>query len=99
MEVADTPGVLRAYAQGYGYNSNRWTFLTASPQTIAAVARNFGFNFKSEAGTFTHQFLTVVLDAQGYTQAGWPIGGDTSDMLVEQLIKGAAAKKDAKASR
>jgi protein SCO1 len=86
----DTPEVLRAYANRYGYNSNRWSFLTASPQTISAVTRNFGFNFKKEAGTFNHDFLTVVLNAQGYWHAAWPVGGDTSDMLVEELIKAAA---------
>jgi protein SCO1/2 len=90
----DTPEVLRTYARGYGYNSNHWTFLTASAQTMAAVTRNFGFTFSKEGGTFNHQFLTIVLDAQGYTQAGWPIGGDTSDMLVEELIKGAAKKEE-----
>jgi len=94
----DTPEVLRAYARGYGYDSNRWTFLTASPQTISAVARNFGFRFQKEGGAFNHEFLTVVLDARGRWQAGWPIGGDTSDMLVEELIKGASARNDPKES-
>jgi protein SCO1/2 len=88
----DTPEVLRGYANAYAYNSNRWSFLTASAQTIAAVTRNFGFSFKKEAGTFTHEFLTVVLNAEGYWQAAWPIGGDTSDVLVEELIKAAAVK-------
>jgi protein SCO1 len=95
----DTPEVLRAYGNRYGYNSNRWSFLTASPQTISAVTRNFGFNFKREAGTFNHQFLTVVLNAQGYWHAAWPIGGDTSDMLVEELVKAAAASTDARDTR
>jgi len=90
----DTPEMLRTYARGYGYNSNRWSFLTASAQTMGAVTRNFGFNYNKEGGTFNHQFLTIVLDAQGYTQGAWPIGGDTSDMLVEELIKAAAKKEE-----
>jgi protein SCO1/2 len=89
----DSPAMLRAYARQYNYNSNRWTFLTASPETISTVTRNFGFNYKWDGGTFTHQFMTVVLDANGFWNAGWPIGGDTSDNLVEEMVKAAAAQK------
>jgi protein SCO1/2 len=90
---ADSPAVLRAYANAYGYNSNRWTFLTASPDTIDAITRNFGFNFKPDEGLFTHSFLTVVLDKNGFWQAAWPIGGDTSGNLVQEILKGASAQK------
>lgn len=87
----DSPAVLRAYAKGYGYDSNRWTFLTSSQQTIDEVARRFSFNFKKEGGVFTHHFFTLVLDANGYWHAGWPVGGDTSDNLVEEIVKASAA--------
>lgn len=90
---ADTPAVLRNYANAYGYDSNRWSFLTASPETINTVTGNFGFKFEPQGGLFTHSFLTVVLDANGFWQAGWPIGGDTSDNLVQEIIKGAMEKK------
>lgn len=86
---ADTPTVLRNYANAYGYDSNRWTFLTASPETINTVTRNLGFKFQPQDGLFTHNFLTVVLDANGFWQAGWPIGGDTSDNLVQEITKAA----------
>lgn len=91
--VADTPEVLRKYAQFYDYQSNRWTFLTAPPETIREVTRNFGFSYKWEGGTFNHQFVTVVIDANGFTQAAWPIGGDTSDNLVEEIVKAAAVSR------
>jgi protein SCO1/2 len=87
---ADSPAVLRNYASAYGYDSNRWTFLTASQATINTVTRNFGFKFEPQDGLFTHNFLTVVLDARGFWQAGWPIGGDTSDNLVQEIIKAAS---------
>jgi protein SCO1 len=96
FDPLDTPEVLRAYAKGYGYDSNHWSFLTASPQTISAVTRNFGFNFKNEGGTFSHEFLTVILNASGYWQAAWPIGGDTSDVLVDELTKAAAVTRRGK---
>ena len=91
---ADSPEVLRRYAKLYDYNSNRWTFLTAPPETIAEVTRNFGFNYKWEGGTFNHQFVTVVIDANGFTQSAWPIGGDTSDNLVGEMVKAAAGRKE-----
>lgn len=88
----DTPELLRRYANLYNYDSNRWTFLTASPETIQTVTHNFGFNYKWEGGTFAHQFITLVIDANGFTRAAWPIGGDTSDHLVSEIVEGAAAR-------
>ena len=90
---ADSPAVLRAYANAYGYDSNRWTFLAASPETISTVTGNFGFSFKPDDGIFAHNFLTVVLDANGFWHAAWPIGGDTSDNLVQEIIKAAMPEK------
>ncbi len=89
----DTPPVLRGYAKTYGYDSNRWSFVTSSQATIDEVARRFNFNFKKEGGTFTHHFFTVVLDANGDWHAGWPVGGDTSDNLVQEIVKAARPTK------
>ncbi len=85
----DTPRALLNYGKIYGYDSNRWTFATSSQATIEEVARRFGFNFKKESGIYTHQFLTLVLDANGYSHAGWPVGGDTSDNLVAEIVAAA----------
>ena len=95
----DTPAVLRGYAKAYGYDSNRWSFVTSSQATIDEVARRFGFNFKNEGGTFTHHFLTLVLDANGYWHAGWPVGGDTSDNLVQAIINAATPDWSVRSSR
>ena len=88
----DSPAVLRSYAKSYGYDSNRWSFVTSSQTVIDEVARRFNFSFKNESGTFTHHFFTIVLDANGYWHAGWPVGGDTSDNLVEEIVKAAAVR-------
>lgn len=87
----DTPGILRGYGKSYGYDSNRWTFLTTSQPVIDAVTQGLGFNFRREGTTFDHQFMTLVLDANGHRHATWPVGGDTSDILVEEILKAAAA--------
>lgn len=89
----DTPAVLRSYAVTYGYDSNRWSFLTAAPEDIREVTARFGFSVQRSAGGFDHNFLTVVLDAAGMMQGGWPIGGDTTDNLVEEILRATSARK------
>jgi len=87
----DTPAVLRSYAVTYGYDSNRWSFLTAAPEDIREITARFGFSAQKSAAGFDHNFLTVVLDATGFMQGGWPIGGDTTDNLVREIIDAASA--------
>ena len=87
----DQPPVLRAYANAYGANPNRWNFLVTSPENTARIARLFGLNYVKEGGTINHDFRTVIVDALGRVQADWPIGGDTTDMLVAELVKAARA--------
>ncbi|MBI3878805.1 MAG: SCO family protein [Verrucomicrobia bacterium] len=89
----DTPAVLRSYAQFYGADSNRWSFLTAAPGDIATFARLFGLNYERDGGTINHDFRTVVIDAAGGVRAVWPIGGDTTDLLVTEMVKAAARNK------
>ena len=87
----DQPAVLRAYAQAYGADTNRWSFLVTSPEDTVRLAQLFGLNYVREAGTFNHDFRTVILDAPGRLQMIWPVGGDTTDMLVKELLKAARA--------
>lgn len=90
----DTPGVLRGYAKTYGYDSNRWTLVTSSQPVLDAVTQGLGFNFRRQGTTFDHQFVTLVIDAAGYRHTTWPVGGDTSDILVEAIIQAAATHPD-----
>lgn len=87
----DTPNVLKAYAQAYGADPARWSFLTAAPTNIARLAQMFGLSYSATNNTIDHDFRTVVLDAAGRVQAVWPIGGDTTDTLVGELRKGMQA--------
>jgi protein SCO1/2 len=86
----DTPGILRGYGRSYGYDSNRWTFVTSSQPVLDAVTQGLGFQFRKEGGTYDHSFITLVINAGGYRHAAWPIGGDTSDVLVSEITKAAA---------
>jgi protein SCO1/2 len=86
----DTPAVLRGYGRMYGYDSNRWSFLTASVEDMREITSRFGFSVQKSPAGFDHNFLTMVLDAQGYVRSAWPIGGDTTDNLVAEIVKAAA---------
>lgn len=90
--AVDSPLVLRMYGQGYGYDSNHWTFVTGNAAHITELAAGFGVQAKPDGGSFDHNFSTVVFDATGKMQNMWPIGGDMTEQLVTELIKGAAAR-------
>jgi protein SCO1/2 len=87
----DTPAVLRGYGRMYGYDSNHWSFLTGAPANLREITARFGFSVQKSPAGFDHNFLTVVLDARGYVQGAWPIGGDTTDNLVAEIVKAASA--------
>lgn len=63
----DTPERLRAYAQRYGYDPTRWSFLTGALIDIDAITEQFGLVFpRTETGIgFDHNLRTVVVDATG----------------------------------
>ena len=92
FDPRDTPGVLRTYGRAYGYDSNRWSFITGNMEHIQELARGFGVNAKLEGGTYDHGFSTAIFDATGKLQNMWPIGGNLTEQIVGDLVKGAAAK-------
>ena len=89
FDPADTPGVLRAYARQYQYDSNRWSFITGDAAQLRALARGFGLAVMETNGTFIHDFRTVIFDANGRLQRMWPVGGDTTKLLVTELTTAA----------
>lgn len=92
FDPLDTPAVLHAYGHAYGYDSNHWSFITGRPEHIQELASGFGVNAKFEGGTYDHGFSTAIFDATGKLQNMWPIGGDLTDQIVSDLVKGAAVK-------
>jgi protein SCO1/2 len=89
----DTPPVLRRYAQTYQYDSNHWSFVTGRTNDIHQLTRGFGVSVAPGAGIFNHGFLTAVFDASGKLQRMWPVGGDTTDMLVREIVQGAGTNR------
>ena len=97
FDLLDRPAVLRAYAQQYQYDSNHWTFLTGDPTHLRALTHGFGLSATPEEGLFNHDFRTAVFDANGQLQTLWPFGGDTTQLLVQELTKGAAVNRTTRA--
>jgi protein SCO1/2 len=94
----DTPAVLRRYAAAHGADASRWNLLVTSKENTVRFARLFGLNYQPAAGTIEHDFRTVIVDAAGQIQAVWPVGGDTTDQLVAELIRAARVPGTAPAS-
>jgi protein SCO1/2 len=86
---SDSPESLRLYGERYHYDPAHWTFLTGSAEKIAALARACGARYDAAGGTINHNFRTLIINAAGRVQTVFPTGGDLSDQIVEQIIKGA----------
>ena len=89
----DTPAVLKNYAGRFGYDPQHWSFLTGDLMEITAIAEQFGQMFWREGGSISHNVRTVVIDANGKVQKVIAENKWTSDQLVEEIVKAAAATK------
>ena len=64
--LADTPDVLKRYANAHGANLGGWAFLTGTPAQISDVAHRYGVYYKKQPGDdIDHTFLTSVVDQNG----------------------------------
>jgi protein SCO1/2 len=88
----DTPAVLRAYAGRYHYNSNHWTFLTGSVEKVRELARLSGVSYEAEGSFFNHSFRTLIIDPNGALRKSFPVGGNLSDQIAEEMIEAARAE-------
>jgi len=85
----DTVPVLKAYAEFYHYDPAHWSFLTGPQEKIAELARLSDVKFEAEGGFFNHNFRTLIIDTAGHLQMSFPIGGNLSDAIVEEIRKAA----------
>jgi protein SCO1 len=86
----DSPAVLLEYAKRYRYDPAHWTFLTGAPEPVAELAKMAGVSIEREGDLFNHGFRTLIIDPTGRVQMSYPIGGNLSDFLVEDILKAAA---------
>jgi protein SCO1 len=87
----DSPAMLKAYGDSYQYDPEHWSFLTGPADKIGELARQAGLTYQADAGTFNHDFRTLIIDATGRLQMVFPTSGDLSDQIVVEIIKAAAA--------
>jgi protein SCO1/2 len=86
----DTVPILKAYAEFYHYDPAHWSFITGPAEQIGELARLSDVKFDPDGGFFNHNFRTLIIDAAGHLQMSFPIGGNLSDAIVEEMRKAAA---------
>jgi protein SCO1/2 len=86
----DSPQMLKAYGNSYQYDPKHWSFLTGPADKIGELARQSGVSYQYDAGTFNHDFRTLIIDAAGHLQMVFPTSGDLSDQIVAEILKAAA---------
>lgn len=84
----DTPEILSRYAERFGADPNRWTFLTGSKPQIAAVAvgslklaavEKKPEERESAEDLFIHSTIFVVVDKRGQLRGVFETGGEDVD--------------------
>ena len=86
----DTPAVLQVYGERYHYDLKHWSFLTGPADKIAELARLSDVTFDQDGGFFNHNFRTLIIDTAGHMQMAFPISGNLSDAIAEEIRKAAA---------
>jgi protein SCO1/2 len=61
----DTPGTLRAYADGYGIDHARHRFLTGDAGQIKDLMRQYGIQTLRDDGTIVHNAALLVISPEG----------------------------------
>jgi protein SCO1/2 len=89
----DKPAVLKAYAERYRYDPDRWTFATGDLVEITAIAEQLGLNFwHDETGSISHNLRTAVIDASGRVQKIFNGNTWKTDELVAEMVQAMAVK-------
>jgi cytochrome oxidase Cu insertion factor (SCO1/SenC/PrrC family) len=92
----DTPGVLRAYADGYGIDHARHRFLTGDAGQIKDLMRHYGIQTLRDDGTIVHNAALIVISPEGriaYRSEGPSF--DAEDIATRLLkLSGTAGTKE-----
>jgi protein SCO1 len=85
----DTPARLKAYAKGYDYDPSHWSFLTGPGDKLAELARLSDMKYQRDGALFNHDMRTLIIDGDGKLRMVFPIGGNLSGAIVEEILKAA----------
>lgn len=61
----DSPGILKAYADGYQINPQRHRFLTGDPGQIKDLMKHYGILTVRDDGTIVHNAALIIVSAEG----------------------------------
>ena len=61
----DSPSAMSEFARKFGIASPDWLFLTPQPESLDALAADFGFRYEPTAAGFDHLLQVSIVDAQG----------------------------------
>lgn len=61
----DTPQKLKEFGSSFTNDFSHWKFTTADKETIAKMARDFGFFYRKEGSEFQHINMVSVVGANG----------------------------------
>ena len=88
----DSPVILKAYAERFGADPERWNFLTGDMTEISTISEQFGQMFWKDEGALNHNLRTVVVDAAGRVQKIFQGNNWTAEEMVTEMVKGAGVK-------
>ena len=86
----DTPARLKVYAENFGYDTNHWSFLTGPSNKVAELAWLSDMKYQRDGAFFNHDLRTLIIDGEGRLRMVFPIGGNLSDAIVQEMLKAAA---------
>jgi protein SCO1/2 len=86
----DTPVRLKAYAESLVYDRSHWSFLTGPSNKVAELARLSDMKYQRDGVFFNHDLRTLIIDGNGRLRMIFPLGGNLSDAIVQEMLKPAA---------
>ena len=92
----DTPGQLRAYADGYGIDHARHRFLTGDAGQIKDLMRHYGIQTLRDDGTIVHNAALIVITPEGriaYRNEGAAFGAEEVARRLLALEGGAGTRR------
>jgi len=90
-QPADSPGALRSFAAQQGISAPNWEFLSPPGNSVASLARDFGFSYVATPAGFDHTLQVTLVDGQGriYRQIyGEAFSAEELLAPLQQLIGG-----------
>ena len=89
----DTPARLKVYAESFGYDPSHWSFLTGPSNKVAELARLSNMKYQRDGVFFNHDLRTLIIDGDGRLRMVFPLGGNLSDAIVQEMLKAVSTNK------